>query len=841
MKRKILTIVAAALFALTPTAACGKKARPGDGLVADKVDITLTERARFDNMFTEAFIPEQWEEYGVGDPYVLRYNGEYYLYVSTKNGQWGYKVWKSHDLIHYEYLGRFDLQGMDGTNTAHRPAFAPEVYYYDGDFYMYSSPDGAGHYIYKSVDKTPYGVFKAVTGNLGLKIDGSVFFDDDEKMYFFRADDGGIVGYEMPDPEHITENTRRALHAPLVKWVEGPCVIKRDGVYYLTYTGNHVKSAAYRVDYSYATDSPLSANYRYPQNNSLLLNTLTKHNGLGHSTGLLGPDLDSYYIAYHSLQTSAGPVRQYNLNRLSFTDNRMSVYGPTEKGAMVPVMPDFYALKEGSGYAKDDYAKDLDHALVSDGASGLLLSNKSHGRQFSAEYTFSSMATDGSAKLIFGYDGANYHYVTVNGKTIEVHGVTEVGDVKLTEGTLVKDWNFNVAHAIRIAYKEGRLNVWFDNMRKIDVPFSGVGAGKIGYGGFAENGPGTTTFSNVSFGSSEKIEPAVVEGDFWAANCYPGEQGSYFGGDGGVKKLADDINDDRLIYADSSSLEMKNAGDFAVYTLDVLEDGLYGLESLFANADAGSQISVQFGGDKPLKFTLPSVNYDANADFSEENLLYAKHNLGEVRLKKGLTTMKVKLISGSYDAVSYSLFRSSEKTPEYENDLSGLIQTGANYMTLWKIKNDGERNVHYSTVGANNMLLFGKDTMTDYTVSVKIRINLDQGNAASGLIVRAQNPSIFAWHVDECSEGYLINFNNMQLAMYRINYNSQTVAAVSMDIERNKYHDLKAVCKGNNIKVYFDGEFMFEYTDPYPFSHGAVALYNIGAESYWKDLKITGA
>ena len=46
-----------------------------------------------------------WPGYGFGDPFVMRYNGVYYLYVSTKDGSVGIKCWSSTDLVNWKSEG----------------------------------------------------------------------------------------------------------------------------------------------------------------------------------------------------------------------------------------------------------------------------------------------------------------------------------------------------------------------------------------------------------------------------------------------------------------------------------------------------------------------------------------------------------------------------------------------------------------------------------------------------------------------------------------------------------------------------------------------------------------
>lgn len=85
-------------------------------------------------------------QYGIGDPFVMRFDGKYYLYPSTSDGMGGIKVFVSNDLINWEYGG----YAVSQTESSSVGAYAPEVIYYNGNFYMCQSKGGKGHYIYKS-------------------------------------------------------------------------------------------------------------------------------------------------------------------------------------------------------------------------------------------------------------------------------------------------------------------------------------------------------------------------------------------------------------------------------------------------------------------------------------------------------------------------------------------------------------------------------------------------------------------------------------------------------------------------------------------------------------------
>ena len=96
-----------------------------------------------ENMVTDyknpVVLEDEWEDYGLGDPYVFKYNGIYYLYVSTRDTDTGIKIWSSKNLVDWKY------EGLTADEKTTKAAYAPEVIYWNGFFYMYTSPGGNGH------------------------------------------------------------------------------------------------------------------------------------------------------------------------------------------------------------------------------------------------------------------------------------------------------------------------------------------------------------------------------------------------------------------------------------------------------------------------------------------------------------------------------------------------------------------------------------------------------------------------------------------------------------------------------------------------------------------------
>lgn len=215
-------------------------------------------------------IPES--EVKTADPFVMLDGDTYYCYgTRAGNPNKGFEAFSSKDLKTWKREG-YVIQ------TGHNLYWAPEVYKFDGKYYMYYS---ANHKLYVAVADSPLGPFQDVTGtpmvDFGKNtIDNTVFTDtlEDgrvEQWMFFVVEDGQNIIYRCKlNPDHVTVDAstivkvfgaNQAYEKKVgYKCTEGPIVVKAPKPlrgkyrYYLCYSANTYNSPYYCVCYAYTTD-----------------------------------------------------------------------------------------------------------------------------------------------------------------------------------------------------------------------------------------------------------------------------------------------------------------------------------------------------------------------------------------------------------------------------------------------------------------------------------------------------------------------------------------------------------------------------------------------------------
>lgn len=239
------------------------------------------------------------------DPDVIEVGDKYYIFGTTdRTGSKTFDCYETEDFNTYTL--HMNIEQTDDTYWGEKTMFAPEVYYYDGLYYLYYSDNSKTthlRYINVMTSENPDGPYVPYKGknafgedvdamkeplfrhndSLGLSVlDQTLLFDDDGSIYmYYSVYDTGImqyiVGFEMLDP--VTPNfdtykilvrpgepTPKTLKMNTLIWeaysgfkvAEGPYMLKSptNGKYYLTYSVNHYDDRYYTVCYA-VSDTPL--------------------------------------------------------------------------------------------------------------------------------------------------------------------------------------------------------------------------------------------------------------------------------------------------------------------------------------------------------------------------------------------------------------------------------------------------------------------------------------------------------------------------------------------------------------------------------------------------------
>lgn len=743
-------------------------------------------------------------EYGIGDPFVMRYDGKYYMYPSSGSGEGteaAVKVYESEDLIHWTY------QGLAAYGDQVKGAYAPEVVYYNGMFYMTEAPGGAGHYILAS--DSPTGPFKQVTENFGRNIDGSFYVGDDGTLYFLYPANNVIQIAEV-DTETMLPKIETALSGTLNGWTEGPGLFRRNGIYYLTYAGNSVVSDGYRVGYSYSMGEDPTGDYVLPENNIVLLNVGEDgFTGLGHSSNFVGPNLDSWYTAYHNLVSTAGPQRRLMIDQLVTNGGILLANGPTYSEVAMPKRPDFETRDASDGFISEAVTEEI----------------------YTIEYNVTPAGTS-VMDFLFAYeDGENYTAVrwSMPEKTVTLLAVkdgkeTEIASTELDEMAIGK------LHTVRVEKGADKVTVYVDSMKKIEVSAENVGAGSIGVSGDASYS--YIAFTNDAYGTSDFDSIKNLPSAFPAVHYLKDENRGFSIAnakdvEGGIRQNEPE-NTVKSEDNGSFALLLDTANDWVKYAVNATEESYYGLSGKVTAESAGAKIQVIVDEKDIYTFTVPEVG---NADAEYVNLM-----LGQVPLTAGNHTLKIRLCDGLLQVLTFEMQPTNPSKISYENAMDEMNEKGWSYVGNWKIV----EGAHTARSGDTAFAYAGDDKMTDFSIEVDVALQEEASMYDGGILLRAKNHSVASAQVAESLQGYYLAVRNDQITLNRYNYGMETLDFVSVDLVKGEYHTIKVEMKNNHICVYMDDMDapIMDYYDSNAFLSGQIALCSYKAGIAFKNLKI---
>ena len=296
---------------------------------------------------------------GIADPSTFRWMGKYYL-LSTQyyDENVGFKMWESTDLVDWKYKSAIKVENFNWSVL-----WAPEMYYYRGAFYIYLSGPGGKMAVWKyevpinEENPEPFGDnanWIAITHDFlqapDHAIDGSILIEPNGDKYAFfsgmngikyrkiNAMEDGSGGSIIQLTQCVVNNIPKDGNVGDPGWTEAPTAFKKDGKYYLTYTGNHYLRPDYQVHL--AVGSSID-NFTPIGNNPWIYRPFGAWTGTGNCYPILGPNLKDYYYTYHAKEgprvTPASAIhRKLMLDKVAFKSNTIETKAPTFEDEPIP-------------------------------------------------------------------------------------------------------------------------------------------------------------------------------------------------------------------------------------------------------------------------------------------------------------------------------------------------------------------------------------------------------------------------------------------------------------------------------------------------------------------------
>ncbi|MBU2046233.1 MAG: family 43 glycosylhydrolase, partial [Bacteroidetes bacterium] len=235
------------------------------------------------------------------DPAVVKFRGEYYLFVTRSLG-----YWHSSDLSNWDFI-KPEKWYFQGSNAPAAHNYKDSVLYVTGD------PSGSMSILY--TDNPKKGDWKATPSILNNLQDPDFFMDDDGKAYMFWGSSNlyPIYGIELDKNQRFNPigkrvelfNLDEAHHgwerfgenhtSKMEGYIEGPWLTKHNGKYYMQYAAPGTEFNVYG-DGVYIADKPLGP-YKYMPNNPIFYKPGGYINGAGHGSTVVGPGGQYWHFA----------------------------------------------------------------------------------------------------------------------------------------------------------------------------------------------------------------------------------------------------------------------------------------------------------------------------------------------------------------------------------------------------------------------------------------------------------------------------------------------------------------------------------------------------------------
>ena len=270
------------------------------------------------------------------DPAVVRFQNEYYMFVTRSMG-----YWHSKDMDEWKFIKpkQWYFQGSN----------APAAFNYrDSVLYMAGDPSGSMSILYS--ERPQEGTWEATQGILNDLQDPALFIDDDGQGYMYWGSSNKFPirarkldkdkRFRPEEEEHELFNLDPEKHGwerfgenhsdtELSGYIEGPWMTKNNGKYYLQYAAPGTEFNVYG-DGTYIGDSPLGP-FEYAANNPFSYKPGGFINGAGHGSTVKGPGDQYWHFSSMAVNVNIGWERRIGMFP-SFFDADGLLYSDTYFG-----------------------------------------------------------------------------------------------------------------------------------------------------------------------------------------------------------------------------------------------------------------------------------------------------------------------------------------------------------------------------------------------------------------------------------------------------------------------------------------------------------------------------
>lgn len=281
------------------------------------------------------------------DPTIFYDNGKYYMsgtsQVSNQNNR-GFtylssenlKEWYSEVSDAYHFILGPEWGNVYGTSGFWAPQWYKDNLQY---YFLYT----ANEHIAIAQSNTATGIFQQKrVGAIDISeenIDPYLFKDDDGKYYLYHVrfregnyiwvgefdiNTGKISPATLSQCLELTDPWEKMHNYDTSSIMEGPTVVKWDGIYYLFYSANHYKDPDYAVGYATAP-TPLGPWKKYSRN-PIIRRDIVGEKGSGHGDIFISKEGNVYYV-YHVWGDNDNPdARQVRIIPLIRKKNNDGIY-----------------------------------------------------------------------------------------------------------------------------------------------------------------------------------------------------------------------------------------------------------------------------------------------------------------------------------------------------------------------------------------------------------------------------------------------------------------------------------------------------------------------------------